>query len=88
MSPESRRVAGILLVVLPTVIFGGVSILSLLISPESGYRKYEDGTLGNLDGQPFDRSLRFAEASVMNLEDHPTVRRLSKKEERELNTNK
>jgi hypothetical protein len=37
MSPESRRSAGILLVILPTVIFGGVSILSLLISPHSGY---------------------------------------------------
>jgi hypothetical protein len=37
MSPESRRTAGILLVVLPSVIFGGVSILSLLISSESGY---------------------------------------------------
>lgn len=32
MSHESRRLAGILLVVLPTVIWGGVSILSLLIS--------------------------------------------------------
>jgi hypothetical protein len=32
MSLESRRLAGILLIVLPTVIFGGVSILSLLIS--------------------------------------------------------
>jgi hypothetical protein len=31
MSLESRRVAGILLIVLPTVMFGGVSILSLLI---------------------------------------------------------
>jgi hypothetical protein len=31
MSYESRRLAGILLIVLPTVIFGGVSILSLLI---------------------------------------------------------
>ena len=37
MSPASRRAAGILLVVLPSVIFGGVSILSLLISPRSGY---------------------------------------------------
>lgn len=37
MSPQSRRAAGMLLVVLPTVIFGGVSILSLLISPDSGY---------------------------------------------------
>jgi hypothetical protein len=32
MAPESRRLAGILLVVLPTVEIGGVSILSLLIS--------------------------------------------------------
>ena len=31
MSPESRRMAGILLVVLPTVMIGGVSILSLLV---------------------------------------------------------
>lgn len=35
MTAESRRIAGILLVILPTVMFGGVSILSLLIgSPE------------------------------------------------------
>ena len=32
MAPESRRLAGILLVILPTVELGGVSILSLLIS--------------------------------------------------------
>jgi len=31
MSPASRRLAGILLIVLPTVAFGGVSILTLLI---------------------------------------------------------
>jgi hypothetical protein len=31
MSPKSRRIAGVLLVVLPTVVIGGVSILSLLI---------------------------------------------------------
>ena len=31
MSPESRRTAGILLVVFPTVIFGGVSLLRMLI---------------------------------------------------------
>ncbi len=36
MSPESRRLAGILLVILPTVAFGGVSILTLLIA-EPGY---------------------------------------------------
>jgi len=32
MSSESRRLAGILLVVLPTVVFGGVSILTLLVN--------------------------------------------------------
>jgi hypothetical protein len=31
MTYESRRLAGILLIVLPTVMFGGVSLLSLLI---------------------------------------------------------
>ena len=31
MSPESRRLAGILLVVLPTVMIGGVSLLTLLV---------------------------------------------------------
>jgi hypothetical protein len=31
MSPESRRVAGIVFIVLPTVMFGGVSILRLLM---------------------------------------------------------
>src|SRR5215813_45808 len=37
MTSQSRLAAGILLVILPTVIFGGVSILSLLIRPNSGY---------------------------------------------------
>ena len=32
MTAESRRLAGILLVVLPTVVFGGVRILTLLIN--------------------------------------------------------
>src|SRR5215216_8069336 len=32
MSPQSRRVAGIVLLVLPTVEFGGASILTLLIA--------------------------------------------------------
>jgi uncharacterized membrane protein len=32
MSPESRRLAGMLLVILPTVMIGGVSILTLLIN--------------------------------------------------------
>jgi hypothetical protein len=36
MTPQSRRLAGLLLVVLPTVEVGGVSILSLLIS-DPGY---------------------------------------------------
>ena len=41
MSNESRRLAGILLIVLPTVMFGGVSLLSLLI----GDPKYMDNPL-------------------------------------------
>ena len=32
MSPESRRLAGALLVILPTVMIGGISILTLLIN--------------------------------------------------------
>jgi ketosteroid isomerase-like protein len=35
MTPESRRVAGILLIVLPTVVVGGVSLLNLLIRDPS-----------------------------------------------------
>lgn len=31
MSPASRRMAGVLLIILPTVVFGGVSILTLLV---------------------------------------------------------
>jgi hypothetical protein len=31
VSRESRRVAGVLLILMPTVVFGGVSILSLLV---------------------------------------------------------
>src|SRR5260370_5419666 len=41
MRNESRRLAGILLIVLPTVMYGGVSLLSLLI----GDRKYMDNPL-------------------------------------------
>ena len=37
ISQESRRMAGILLVVLPTVIYGGVSLLSFLMNRELGY---------------------------------------------------
>ena len=36
MSPHSRLVAGLLLVLMPTVVFGGVSILHLLVG-EPGY---------------------------------------------------
>jgi hypothetical protein len=32
MSPESRKFAGILLILLPTVVFGGVSFLTMLIN--------------------------------------------------------
>jgi hypothetical protein len=37
MSRESRMIAGILLVVLPTVMFGGVSLLGFLTRGEAGY---------------------------------------------------
>src|SRR5436853_4038750 len=37
ISPESRRVAGTVLVILPTVLYGGVSLLIFLIDPGSGY---------------------------------------------------
>ncbi len=37
MSRESRMSAGILLVVLPTVMYGGVSLLGLLAGSASGY---------------------------------------------------
>ena len=37
MSRESRLLAGILLVVLPTVMFGGVSLLNFLTTNSSGY---------------------------------------------------
>ena len=37
MSVESRRLAGILLVLFPAVIYGGVSLLRLLVDAESGY---------------------------------------------------
>lgn len=37
MSRESRFLAGVLLVLLPTVMFGGVSLLGFLTDPSSGY---------------------------------------------------
>jgi len=37
LTTESRRLAGILLVVFPSVIYGGVSLLMFLINPDSGY---------------------------------------------------
>jgi hypothetical protein len=37
MSRESRIFAGILLVVLPTVMFGGVTLLGFLTSNSTGY---------------------------------------------------
>jgi hypothetical protein len=39
MSAASRRVAGLLLVIFPTVVLGGVSLLSLLINRDSGYQE-------------------------------------------------
>lgn len=35
--PESRRTAGIILVVFPTVIYGGISLLTFLIKRSPGY---------------------------------------------------
>jgi drug/metabolite transporter superfamily protein YnfA len=37
MSRESRMLAGVLLVVLPTVMFGGLSLLRFLTQAEAGY---------------------------------------------------
>lgn len=37
LSPESRRLAGILLIVFPSVIFGGASLLAMLIRSDPGY---------------------------------------------------
>lgn len=37
MSKQSRQLAGILLVVLPTVIYGGTFLLSQFMDPDSGY---------------------------------------------------
>ena len=37
MSAESRRLAGILLVIFPTIIYGGTFLLSQLADPNSGY---------------------------------------------------
>lgn len=38
MSRESRRLAAVLLIVFPTVVFGGVSLLSMLIGNVEGYQ--------------------------------------------------
>lgn len=37
ISQESRRVAGIVLVVFPSVLYGGFSLLMMLLDPQSGY---------------------------------------------------
>ena len=37
MSPETRRLAGILLVLVPAVAFGGVSLLSMIVGQAPGY---------------------------------------------------
>src|SRR6266567_4501820 len=37
ISRESRRIAGILLVIFPSVLYGGLSLLLWLIHPDSGY---------------------------------------------------
>jgi hypothetical protein len=40
MSPQSRRVAGALLIIMPTVVIGGVSVLTLLVN-DPGYAANE-----------------------------------------------
>jgi len=37
MAPESRRLAGILLIVIPAVAFGGASLLSMILGQAPGY---------------------------------------------------
>lgn len=37
MSRESRRLAGILLIVVPAVVFGGASLLSMILGQVPGY---------------------------------------------------
>lgn len=37
MTSETRRLAGVLMVVLPTVMFGGISLLAFLTSAQPGY---------------------------------------------------
>ena len=37
ISQESRRLAGILLVVFPSVVYGGFALLGMLVDPASGY---------------------------------------------------
>ena len=39
LSRESRRLAGILLGVFPTVLYGGVTLLMFLLDRNSGYRE-------------------------------------------------
>lgn len=39
MNEKSRKLAGILLIILPTVAFGGASLLTLLIDPDSEYMR-------------------------------------------------
>ena len=36
-APESRKIAGIILVVFPTVIYGGISLLKLIVDRSAGY---------------------------------------------------
>ena len=41
MSRESRRLAGVLLIVFPTAVFGGANLLTMLIDDGSGYADNE-----------------------------------------------
>ena len=37
MTEPSKKLAGILLIILPTVAYGGATLLTMLINPDSGY---------------------------------------------------
>lgn len=41
MTDDSKKLAGILLIILPTVAYGGVTLLTMLINPDSGYTDNE-----------------------------------------------
>jgi hypothetical protein len=49
VSPQSRLVAGVLLILMPAVVYGGASILSLLIGDPAYAQNASDKTSGGRD---------------------------------------